>query len=132
MIKMAKELIFHFQKNIHEKLLITALTATTLFACKSNMETKPGFDLVNAKKEIDSANKSFEDYVSKGDSVGLATNVYTMTAKFMAPNGPSAEGRSAVISAVSGIFKAGITGIKLHSNEIWGDENAITEEAHLI
>lgn len=111
------------------KKVISCLTLViSLVACQSKTEIKPAFDAVNAQKEINEANKAFENYVSKGDSVGLATNVYTIDAKFMSPNNPGAEGRAAIISAVSGIFKAGITGIKLTSKEIWGDENSIMEE----
>ncbi|MEY4383944.1 MAG: hypothetical protein RI995_1486 [Bacteroidota bacterium] len=109
-----------------KKILFSALVAASLFSCQS--ETKPAFDLANAQNEINEANRSFENFVSKGDSVGLATNVYTIDAKFMNPNAPSAEGRAAVTSAISGIFKSGITGIKLTSKEIWGDGNTITEE----
>lgn len=107
-------------------LVICLAYAGILLSCTS--EKKPAFDLASAQKEINEANKAFEDYVSKGDSVGLATNSYTIDAKFMGPHSPSAEGRAAITSALSGIIKAGITGIKLTSKEIWGDENAITEE----
>ena len=99
----------------------------SLVACQPKTEVQPAFDLVNAQKEINEANTAFENYVSKGDSVGLATNLYTVDAKFMSPNNPGAEGRAAIIAAVSGIFKAGITGIKLTSKEIWGDENSLME-----
>ena len=110
-----------------KKILFMSLaSATLLFSCKS--ENKQSFDLVTAQKEINEANSAFEEYVSKGDSVGLATNSYTIDAKFMGPHSPSADGRAAITSAVSGIIKAGITGIKLTTKEIWGDENAITEE----
>ena len=114
-----------------KKLLFTTIIASSLFACKSKMETKKVFDLENAKKEIASANKLFEDFVGKSDSVGLATNCYTINAKLMSPNSQSVIGREAIISAFSSIFKSGITGIKLTTTEIWGDENAITEEGDL-
>lgn len=114
-----------------KKLLLLGIVTTSLFACQTINEVKPAapaFDLANAQKEIAEANKTFEGYVSKGDSVGLATNSYTIDAKFMAPNSPAAEGRPAIISAIAGIFKSGITGAKLTTKEIWGDEKAITEE----
>ena len=109
-----------------KQLFLSIFIAANLFSCKS--DSKPSFDLSNAQKEINAANSAFENYVSKGDSIGLATNVYTMDAKFMSPNNTSAEGRAAITTAVAGIFNAGITGIKLTSREIWGDEQSITEE----
>lgn len=111
-----------------KNLIIALLSTTIIMACNSKNENKTAFDLASAQKEINESNRAFEGYVSKGDSVGLATNLYTIDAKFMNPNSPSAEGRAAIISAISGIFKSGITGIKLTSKEIWGDENALTEE----
>lgn len=111
-----------------KKIIVSTIIVMSLFACSSSNDAKTSFDLVNAQKEITAANKIFEDYVSKGDSVGLATNSYTIDAKLMAPNSPAAEGRAAIISAISGIFKSGITGIKLTTKEIWGNENTITEE----
>jgi ketosteroid isomerase-like protein len=46
----------------------------------------------------------------------------------MAPNEAAAVGRPQVQTAIANIFKAGITGIKLTTAEIWGNEDAITEE----
>jgi ketosteroid isomerase-like protein len=111
-----------------KNILILLVSSLAIFSCQEKSENKPAFDKETAQKEINEANSAFENYVSKGDSVGLATNSYTIDAKFMHPNNPSAEGRPAIISAVAGIFNSGITGIKLHSKEIWGGENTITEE----
>ena len=98
------------------------------FACNTPLDKKPSFDLVKAKAEIATSNKEFESYVSKGDSVGLATNIYTVDAKFMGPNQEAAVGRPQVLSAISSIFQSGITGIKLTTADVWGDENSIVEE----
>lgn len=111
-----------------KKILFVTMLATTLFACKNNTSSTTTFDLEAAKSEIMAMNHSFEEFVSKGDSVGVATNCYTIDAKFMSPNGPSAEGRAAITSAISGILKSGITGIKFSTTQIWGDSTNITEE----
>jgi ketosteroid isomerase-like protein len=108
-------------------LLMTFLSSTILVACNGKTETKSALDTVTAQKLVDEGNRAFEGYVSKGDSVGLATNSYTIDAKFMAPNMATAEGRPAVTTAVAGIINSGITGIKLTSKELWVNENTITE-----
>lgn len=114
-----------------KKAILTIFMATSLFACKSNMETKPAFDLESAKKEIAAANSAFETAVSKSDSVGLAS-LYTMDTKWMNPNGPTVEGRAALVSKFSQDFQAGIGSAKLNTVEIWGDENYVTEEGNYL
>lgn len=111
-----------------KNLIAVTLITATLFSCSTKSEIKSNFDLNAVKAEIAISNKNFESYVSKGDSVGLATNLYTIDAKLMAPNSESAVGRAQLTSALGEITKSGITGIKLTTAEIWGDENNITEE----
>lgn len=48
-----------------KKVLFSALIASSLFACKS--ETKPAFDLANAKNEIEAANTAISEIIAKGD-----------------------------------------------------------------
>ena len=108
-----------------KKIILGVLISSTLFACKTNTET---FDLTKAKADIAAGNTNFETYISKGDSVGLAANCYTIDATLLVPNSPAAKGRKAIESVMSGIIKSGITGAKLTTTEIWGDENTITEE----
>lgn len=110
-----------------KKLLFISLATASLFACQSNTETKPAFDLESAKKEIAANNLAFETAVSKMDTVALA-NLYTTDSKWMNPNAPSVEGRAALQSKFSRDLRAGISGIKLTTAEVWGDENYITEE----
>ena len=108
-----------------KKLLFSALIASSLFACKS--ETKPPFDLANAKKEIEAANVNLTDFITKGDSVGAAS-AYTKDGKFMPANMPAVEGTSNLTSFWGG-FINGVGGvITLTTLEVWGDENLITEE----
>ena len=99
-----------------KKIILTALVAITLFACKQNTETKSEFDLVNAKKEIEAANQNVKELLAKGDSIGFA-NLYTEDAKFMENNLPSLVGRSKIQSFWTKLI-----------NEVWGDEKYITEE----
>jgi ketosteroid isomerase-like protein len=108
-----------------KKIILGVLISSTLFACKTNTEA---FDLTKAKADIAEGNNNFEMYVSKGDSVGLAANCYTIDANVLNPNSPAVEGRKAIESFMSGIIKAGITGIKLTTKEVWGDENTLTEQ----
>lgn len=111
-----------------KNLISVTLFTVILFSCSTKSENKSNFDLNAAKAEIANSNNNFESYVSKGDSVGLATNLYTIDAKLMAPNSESAVGRAKLTSALGEIIKSGITGIKLTTADIWGDENNITEE----
>lgn len=114
-----------------KKIVLSVFVVSSLFACKSNSETKPAFDLTAAKSEIEAANHNYEVLCSKTDSVGLATECYTVDAKLMNPNEETAVGRKAIQSVFAGIMNAGITGIKIQTAEIWGDENCITEEGTL-
>ncbi len=108
-----------------KKLLLSAVIASSLFACKS--ETKPAFDLANAKKEIEAANVILTDLITKGDSVGAA-NAYTKDGKFMPANMPSVEGTSSLTSFWGG-FINGVGGvITLTTTEVWGNNEVITEE----
>ncbi|MEY3619946.1 MAG: hypothetical protein RLZZ391_312 [Bacteroidota bacterium] len=108
-----------------KKVLFTALIASSLFACKS--ETKPTFDLANAKKEIEAANIVLTDFITKGDSVGAAS-AYTKDGKFMAANMPAVAGTSNLTSFWGGFIK-GVGGvITLTTMEVWGNEDYLTEE----
>ena len=112
-----------------KKLLLTALVVTGLFACKNATETKPAFNLEDAKKEIAELNKQFEDAVSKSDSVSMA-NLYAEDAKWMNPNAPSVVGKKALVSELSKLLNAGIASGKLNTVDVWGDENYVTEEGN--
>ncbi|MEI6587260.1 MAG: hypothetical protein WCL56_14325, partial [Sediminibacterium sp.] len=106
-----------------KNLLLSTIIAASLFACKS--ETKPAFDLVNAKKEIESANKKIADFIAKGDSVAMA-DAYSKDGKFMGNNMPSILGKDKITSFWGGFFKLGVGSLTLTTLEVWGDENFIT------
>jgi ketosteroid isomerase-like protein len=110
-----------------KKFFLTAIVITSLFACKQNTETKSEFDLVNAKKEIESANQNVKELLAKGDSIGFA-NSYTADAKFMESNQPSIVGKPKIQSFWTKLINAGATNISLTTLEVWGNENYITEE----
>ena len=114
-----------------KKVLFTAMVAISLFACKSSTETKPAFNLEDAKKEIAEINKRFEDAVVNSDSVALV-NLYTDDAKWMNPNAPSVIGKQALTSELSKLLNAGIGSAKLNTTDVWGDENYITEEGNYV
>ncbi|MEY4051538.1 MAG: hypothetical protein RIR64_523 [Bacteroidota bacterium] len=108
-----------------KKLLFSALIASSLFACKS--ETKAPFDLANAKKEIESANQAISEFMSKGDSAGMAS-AYSKDGSVMLNNMPSIKGSGPLTSAWGGFIRAGVNKLKLTTIEVWGDENFVTEE----
>ena len=110
-------------KNVLFAVMITA----SLFACKSNTETKPAFNLEDAKKEIAEMNKKFETALSNSDSVSMV-NLYAPDAKWMNPNAPSVIGKEALASELSKLLNAGIGSAKLNTTDVWGDENYVTEE----
>ena len=113
-------------KNLITLLVIISIT-TTCISCESPKK----FDLGNAKKEIEEANRNFEKYVKTGDSVAFAKNCYTIDAHYMAPNLPAIVGRNAIQTMSHQTISAGVSEIKLHTIEMWGDENGITEEGTL-
>ena len=114
-----------------KKVLFTAMVAISLFACKSSTETKPAFNLEDAKKEIAEMNKRFEDAVVNSDTVALV-NLYTEDAKWMNPNAPSVIGKQALTSELSKLLNAGIGSAKLNTTDVWGDENYVTEEGNYV
>lgn len=114
-----------------KKILIITLIATSLFACKSNTETKPAFDLVTAKKEIEAANKVLMDVIAKGDSVGTADS-YSPDGAVLFNNMPTVKGTENLVKVWSSFINAGVRNIELTTIEVWGDENYITEEGTFI
>ena len=78
-----------------KKIFFIAIVATSLFACQSN--TKPAFDLANAKKEIEAANVILTTAINKGDSLGAA-ECYTTDGKLMGNNMPSITGKANLTS----------------------------------
>ena len=108
-----------------KKILFTALIASSLFACKT--ETKPAFDLANAKKEIQSANLEIAQFMAKADSAGMAS-AYSTDGSVMLNNMPSVKGKANLTTTWASFMNAGVSKIELNTLEVWGDENFITEE----
>ena len=108
-------------------LFVVVLLPITVVSCKSPKK----FDLEDAKKEIQLANRNFEKYFKTADSVAFAKNCYTIDAHYMAPNQPAVVGRKAIQTVCHQLLSAGVSEIKLHTIEIWGDENSITEQGTL-
>lgn len=77
-------LLIIFNITIMKKIILSALVATTLFACKETATPKPEFDLANAKKEIEAANNDLSNAIAKGDTVAVG-NTYTIDAKVLYP-----------------------------------------------
>lgn len=110
-----------------KKIILSIALATILISCNKATETKPEFDLANAKKEIEAANQNLVELLAKNDSIGFA-NSYTEDAKFMGYNQPSTEGREAIQAIWAKNIKAGATNIQLTTLKVWGNETLITEE----
>jgi len=108
-----------------KKLFFIAIVATSLFACQSN--TKPAFDLANAKKEIEAANVILTTAINKGDSLGAA-EAYTTDGKLMGNNMPSITGKANLTSFWGGFSKAVGADVILTTSEVWGNDELITEE----
>jgi len=108
-----------------KKLLLCFLVSASLIAC-TNQETKTVFDLKNAKKEIEAADKEICSLLSKGDSVGAA-NMYSNDGKLMINNMPSITGKGNIASFWGGFTRMG-GNVSLTTLEVWGDENLISEE----
>jgi len=120
-------------KQLLTTLAFFSITSLAFVACSDKEdddkkeEIKPTFDIAGAKKAIDSTNAAFGDYVSKGDSVGLAS-LYTSDAMLMGPNMPAASGRSNIQSTFGGMFAAmGKLGITLTASEVLGTEALVSE-----
>lgn len=107
-----------------KKLLFLAIMSASLFACQSSKQST--FDLVNAKKEIELANKEIISSILKGDSVAAA-NCYSKDGKLMVNNGKSITGKENIAS-FWGPFSKIAGDLTLTTIEIWGDENCISEE----
>jgi ketosteroid isomerase-like protein len=112
-----------------KKLLFSALIASSLLACQS--ATKPAFDLANAKNEIEAANQEIAQFMSKGDSAGMAS-AYSTDGSVMLNNMPSIKGKAPLTSVWGGFIRAGVQKIQLTTLEVWGDENYITEEGTFV
>lgn len=110
-----------------KKLFLTAIVITSLFACKQNTETKSEFDLVNAKKEIEAANNDLSAALAKGDSIAVG-NAYTIDAKILYADAPVVVGRAKIQTQWAKSINNGANHLKITTLEVWGDENAITEE----
>jgi ketosteroid isomerase-like protein len=112
-----------------KKLLLSFLVSASFIAC-TNQQTKSIFDLNNAKKEIEAANKEMSDLLLKGDTVSVA-NLYSQDGKLMLNNMPSIEGKEKIASFWSGFTKMQAD-ISYTTFEVWGDENFVTEEGNFL
>jgi ketosteroid isomerase-like protein len=90
-------------------------------------DAKPAFDLVAARKAIESVNAEFGARVAKSDSAGIA-NLYSSDAKVMGANMPVVTGKAGIQSAFAGMLSMGIGGASLTTIEVWGNESLLSEE----
>ena len=107
-------------------LVIFVLILLAISGCLSPQK-ETAFDLVNAKKEIEAANKDFVELFAKGDSIGVA-NYFTKDAKSMGPNEPSHIGRSKIQTVYAGFIRAGDNQLGLTTTGVWGNKTMLAEE----
>lgn len=107
-------------------LIISSLILLAIAGC-SSQQKETVFDLENAKKEIDEANRDFVNLFNEGDSIGLA-NMFTIDGKSMEPNEPAFIGRSQIQTHYSIVMNAGANKLGLLTTGLWGDENMLAEE----
>lgn len=112
------------------KLIITALVLSAITCC-SSPQKETVFNLDNAKKEIDDANRAFVNLFNGGDSNGLA-NMFTVDGKSMEPNEPAFIGRSQIQTHYSSLMKTGANKLELLTTGLWGDENLLAEEGEFM
>jgi ketosteroid isomerase-like protein len=121
---------------LNQMIVLLALSALSIgFQSCNDMakETETAgieFNATTARTEIEAANRNFMELFSHGDSVGLA-NFYTIDGKFMSPEAPSVVGRANIQTELSNIFRSGITGIDIRTENVFGTEALIAEEGEL-
>ncbi len=109
-------------------ILTSLIVSATLIACTSPV---PKFDLENAKKEVEAANRELSDFMAKGDSVGLAS-AYSADGALMLNNMPAVKGKENLIKLWGSFINVGMSGLEFTTLEVWGDENYITEEGLIV
>ena len=117
-------------KKNHLLQLVAASVVLLFFmiACNSpKQQASAAFDITAAKKEIEEVNGNFMNFLSKADSVGVAS-CYTTDAKFMASNVPAVAGRNNIQSVVAGLINAGVIKLDLKLQDVWGTEALLAEE----
>ena len=91
-------------------------------------ESKPEFDMIAAKTEIQTQNEAFMVALNNSNALGLA-NCYAKDAKFMQPNGEAVSGRENIQKLFSEWFKKGpMPTFSMKDVDMWGDENALVVE----
>lgn len=107
-------------------LLIGVMVLMASLSCTSPQKESV-FDLANAKKEIEAANREFIELFAKGDAAGVAS-FFTADAKSMGPNEPSHEGRRKIQTVYEGFIQSGANRLALITTAVWGNEDLLAEE----
>lgn len=104
-----------------------ALCLFTMGCEKSQSQTThTSFDAATAKKEIDAANQRLLELSLKTDSIGIA-DCFTADAKFMIANMPVVVGRKNIQTAISEMFKSGVSKVEITASEVWSAGEFIIE-----
>jgi len=116
---------------------LICITGLSLFtACTQSgttsvpADSKSVFDLSVAKKEIDSANQTFAEILSKGDSVSLA-NMYSTDAEMLPPNQTAVVGRKDIQTEITNLINSGASKLVLTTTNVWGTEDLLAEQGVL-
>ena len=103
------------------------IISTMLFInCNQPRQEDTTFDLENAKNEIASQLKVYEDAMIAGDAVTLG-NLYTEDAEILSSEQPSTIGRQKIIEIFEGWAKDSVVG-SFTTTGLWGNNDLLVEQ----
>lgn len=80
------------------------------------------------EKAIAENNRRFAAAMAKSDAAGVAA-CYTVDAEFMAPGGPSVQGRDAIQTAIAGYISQGFTEYTVLATTVFGSSGVVGVQA---
>jgi ketosteroid isomerase-like protein len=98
----------------------------------SQKASKPIFDLVNAKKEIEQVNQKLSEYFANGDAEGISS-VYSSDGYIMPDKKPIIQGKENIKKVWSAFLNSAnkndikIAGMEATIKDLWGNENYLTD-----
>ena len=103
------------------------IISTILFMnCNQSRQEETTFDLENAKNEIASQLKVYEDAMIAGDAVTLG-NLYTEDAEILSSEQPSTIGRQKITEIFEGWAKDSVVG-SFTTTGLWGNNDLLVEQ----
>lgn len=107
--------------------LLTLITLTLLVVnCNQSKDESKTFNLEQAKSEIASQLKAYEDAMAKGDVVTLG-NMYTEDAEVLNSGRPTTIGRENISKVFEGWVKDSVIG-SFVTTGLWGNKDLLVEQ----